>query len=250
LCRSGPSGDGCLTAIAVSDYVAEIGNPVGEDRGRFTTTTESEAHVYRSLVTCRVHRRNGGSSDSDGACMPVWKIVPRTSGHGRPGRAPGDLLIRPLAVVALMVLIVNDHVVKHRWPGPLSGKLSDIAGLVFLPVLVISLCELARAAVRRPWRVGDSGVLAVVTLVAVGFAATKLSTAVSATYGDMLGWLRWPLTGHWSHVAISRDPTDVLCTPAAIVVWIESRRQREVRRNSVSDFAIGDTGEVPCELEA
>jgi hypothetical protein len=161
--------------------------------------------------------------------MPVWKITPRTSADGHRGRAPGDLLVRPPAVVALIVLVVNDHVVKHRWPGLLSGKLSDIAGLVFLPLLAVSLYELARAAVRRPWRVGDRGVLAVVAVAAFGFAATKLSTAVGATYGDVLGWLRWPMSGHWSHVAISRDPTDVLCTPGAIVVWIESRRVREVR---------------------
>lgn len=154
---------------------------------------------------------------------------PMTRADGDRGRAPGDLLVRPPAVVALMVLIVNDHVLKPRWPGLPSGKLSDIAGLVFLPLLVISVYEVARAAVRRPWRVGDRGVLAVVAVVAIGFAATKLSTAVAATYGDVLGWLRWPVTGHWGHVAISRDPTDVLCTPVAIAVWIESRRVREVR---------------------
>jgi hypothetical protein len=144
-------------------------------------------------------------------------------------RAPGDLLVRPVAVVALMTLIVNDHIIKHHSPGLLSGKLSDIAGLVFLPLLIISVYEVAGAAVRRPWRLGERGVVAVAVFVAIGFAAAKLSTAVAATYGDMLGWLRWPLIGHWSPVAIFRDPTDVLCTPAAIVAWIESRRLGEVR---------------------
>jgi hypothetical protein len=139
-------------------------------------------------------------------------------------RAPGDLLLRPVAVVAVLLLIVNDHVLKHRWPGLLSGKLSDIAGLMFLPLLIISVCEVARAAVRRPWRMGESWVVAVAVTVAIGFAATKLSPAVGATYGDILGWIRWPLVGHWRQVAITQDPTDVLCTPGVIVAWIESRR--------------------------
>jgi hypothetical protein len=138
-------------------------------------------------------------------------------------RAPGDLLVRPLAVVALMTLIVNDHVLRPRWPGALTGKLSDIAGLVFLPLLIVSLYEVARAAMRRPWPVNERGVVLIAATVALGFAATKLSAAVAATYGDILGWLRWPLVGHWSQVAIFHDPTDVLCTPAAIVAWIESR---------------------------
>jgi hypothetical protein len=138
-------------------------------------------------------------------------------------RAPGDLLLRPLAVVALMTLILNDHVLKRLSPGLLTGKLSDIAGLVFLPLLIISIYELARAAARRPWRIGDRGVAAVAATVAIGFAATKFSTAVGSTYGDMLGWLRWPLMGHWSHIAISADPTDVLCAPGVIIAWIEAR---------------------------
>lgn len=160
------------------------------------------------------------------------KSARRTAGEGHRDRAPGDLLVRPLAVVSLIVLIVNDHVLKQRWPGLVSGKLSDLAGLVLLPLLIISVYEVARAVARRRWCVGDRGVLAVAATVAIGFAATKLSPAVAATYGDVLGWLRWPLIGHWSQVAISRDSTDVLCTPGAIVVWIESRRLRDVRRTS------------------
>lgn len=153
----------------------------------------------------------------------------RISGDVHRAHAPGDLLVRPLAVAALMTLIVNDHVLKPRWPGLLTGKLSDLAGLVFLPLLIISLYEVGRVAMRRSWRVSERGIVAIAATVALGFAATKLSTAVAATYGDILGWLRWPLIGHWSQVAISRDPTDVLCTPAVIVAWIESRRLGEVR---------------------
>jgi hypothetical protein len=171
---------------------------------------------------------NDASQRPRGKIATYRRIARYTGAEGHRERAPGDLLIRPLAVVALVVLIVNDHVLKQRWPGLLSGKLSDLAGLVFLPLLIISVYELARAATRRPWCLGDRGVLAVAATVAIGFAATKLSPAVAGGYGDMLGWLRWPLIGHWSQVAISRDPTDVLCTPAAIVVWIESRRLREV----------------------
>ena len=95
------------------------------------------------------------------AKITVHRRTARNTGaEGHRERAPGDLLIRPRAVVALVVLIVNDHVLKQRWPGLLSGKLSDLAGLVFLPLLIISVYELARAATRRPWCLDDRGVLA------------------------------------------------------------------------------------------
>jgi hypothetical protein len=178
----------------------------------------------------RTNRRHSSSTRTATRAQPsVRKIARRNSSDAHRARAPGDLLVRPLAVVALMVLVVNDHVLKPRGPGLLTGKLSDIAGLVFLPLLVISLYELVRAAMRKPWQLGDPWLVAIAAGVAIGFAATKLSTPVAATYGDVLGWLRWPLIGHWRQVAISQDPTDVLCTPCAIVAWIESRRLREVR---------------------
>jgi hypothetical protein len=174
----------------------------------------------RGVASSQTNRDHGSldGSPSKSAGVPGAQ---RTNAAVRRRRTPGDLLVRPIAVVALMTLIVNDHIIKQRWPGLLSGKLSDIAGLVFLPLLIVSVCEVTRAAVGRPWQMGKRGVVAVAVAVVIGFAATKLSTAVAASYGDMLGWLRWPLIGHWSQVAISQDPTDVICAPAAILAWIE-----------------------------
>jgi hypothetical protein len=183
-----------------------------------------------TLNGARTDKRHSSSTRAATRAQPsIRKIARRNSSDAHRARAPGDLLVRPLAVVALMVLIVNDHILKPGGPGLLTGKLSDIAGLVFLPLLLISLYELARAGMRKPWRLGDCGLVAIAAAVAIGFAATKLSTPVAATYGDVLGWLRWPLIGRWRQVAISQDPTDVLCTPCAIVAWIESRRLPEVR---------------------
>ena len=187
--------------------------------------------VFNSSVAgARTAPRQSSSTRATTEAPPsVKKIARRTNADTHRARAPGDLLIRPLAVMALTVLIVNDHVLKPRWPGLLTGKLSDIAGLVFLPLLIVSLYELGRAALRKQWLPGGRGLVAIAAAVAIGFAATKLSPAVAATYGDVLGWLRWPLIGHWSAVRISPDPTDVLCTPCAIAGWIESRRLRGVR---------------------
>jgi hypothetical protein len=42
-------------------------------------------------------------------------------------------LAHPVTVLALLVLILNDHVWKTRQPGLVTGKLSDAAGLVLMP---------------------------------------------------------------------------------------------------------------------
>ncbi len=63
-------------------------------------------------------------------------------------------LIHPVTVAATALLILNDQVLKAAYPGWLTGKLSDVAGLVMappllavLPVLLVAGC--GRLPVRR-----------------------------------------------------------------------------------------------------
>ena len=62
---------------------------------------------------------------------------------------PGDALLDPIALAALTLLVVNDHILKSAWPGFVTGKLSDIAGLAFFPILVLSGWELLEMAMRK-----------------------------------------------------------------------------------------------------
>src|SRR5690242_17575868 len=42
---------------------------------------------------------------------------------------PGSAMLHPLVLGAVAVLILNDHLLKARWPSWWTGKLSDVAGL-------------------------------------------------------------------------------------------------------------------------
>ena len=52
----------------------------------------------------------------------------------------------PLTVGATAVLLLNDHVFKQAWPGLVTGKLSDVAGLVVAPPVLGLLFGLLRSA--------------------------------------------------------------------------------------------------------
>lgn len=52
----------------------------------------------------------------------------------------------PLTAVALLAL--NDHVFKDLWPGAVTGKLSDFAGLFYFPLLLTAGGRLAVGAWR------------------------------------------------------------------------------------------------------
>lgn len=110
-------------------------------------------------------------------------------------------LASPLAACSLVVLVVNDHLLKQAWPGWLTGKLSDVAGLVLAPLLLGLV--LAPLGVRRPVAWSSA-------LVCLGFVVAKTS-AVGATVVSA----GWSLTGVNTHIVA--DPTDLLALPAVLV---------------------------------
>ena len=62
---------------------------------------------------------------------------------------PGAQLLHPMVIGAIAIFIVNDHVLKPAAPGWLTGKLSDVAGLIFFPVLAAAVAELIWPTARR-----------------------------------------------------------------------------------------------------
>lgn len=108
----------------------------------------------------------------------------------------------PVAAFSVVLLVLNDHLLKQAWPGWVTGKLSDVLGLVVAPLLLGVV--LAALGVRRwrPWAVG---------LVLTGFLAAKTSAAGAAAVS-----VAWSLTGIPTH--IRADPTDLLALPAVLVV--------------------------------
>ena len=48
-------------------------------------------------------------------------------------------LSHPVTIAAVALLLMNDHVLKSAWRSSATGKLSDVAGLVFFPLLLGAL---------------------------------------------------------------------------------------------------------------
>jgi len=55
--------------------------------------------------------------------------------------APGRLLLHPAALAALVALVVNDHALKERFPGVVTGKVSDLAGMVVAPLVLVTVVD-------------------------------------------------------------------------------------------------------------
>jgi hypothetical protein len=125
----------------------------------------------------------------------------------------GGGLLHPLPIAAICVLLLNDHMLKQSWPSPVTGILSDFAGLTFFPLFVQAAWELANPS-RRP---GSRRVLAVACFVTgAAFASAKLTDLGTFGYTNGLGAMQSVLTfamgeGWLLHgVAFRADPTDLL----------------------------------------
>lgn len=159
----------------------------------------------------------------------------------RAGAAPADALLHPAMLLALGLLILNDHVLKAAYPGAVTGKLSDLAGLAFFPILLVGAWEIV-LAVTGSWRGPGNGALAVaVGSSAAVFALVKTWPVAAQAFAWGLGLAQWlltlparlldgaPLPPVVATVVVV-DPTDLVALVAlAIPTWIGMERARAER---------------------
>jgi hypothetical protein len=155
--------------------------------------------------------------------------------------APGSALVHPITLTALFTLALNDHVLKRVCPGVVTGKLSDFAGVVLLPVFMHALIELAAARIwRRPLSAaaGDRWLLGCVVVSLLAFGLPEVSPAAELVYRYGLGGAQWPFRALAALLAAdalpdvrpvraTADVTDLLAVPMGIVAyWLASVRQK------------------------
>lgn len=143
-------------------------------------------------------------------------------------RLPIGEALHPVALAAAAVLVINDWVLKP-WPAAprwLTGKLSDVAGLVFAPVALTAAVGLALWLAARLGargldpRLTRRRLALAIALTAAVFTVIKLSPAAAARFGAA-----------WAHVVpgarVVPDPLDLVALPAlAIAWWIGARELR------------------------
>lgn len=137
------------------------------------------------------------------------------------GGSATDSLRDPVFLTAVAALLFNDLLLKTQWPGPVSGKLSDFAGIVVFPVAMI-------AFLRRVARNPRPGV--VLGVVCAWFIGLQVVPAVDLAHQAVLSSVM-----PWD-VSNTMDPTDlvalmmvplahrVLVAPRPITLGLGARR--------------------------
>lgn len=144
---------------------------------------------------------------------------------------PLTLLVRPLPVLAVVVLALNDHWWKGSGllPGWLTGKLSDFAGLFFFPLLLVTLWNLAcdgiNGVLRRQLLCASpttTQLMVAATTTGAFFSAVQIHESMAELYARATAWLAFWDDAPRAHVTM--DPTDILAVPMVFLSFLVGQR--------------------------
>ncbi|MBT8493616.1 MAG: hypothetical protein KJO07_11200 [Deltaproteobacteria bacterium] len=142
----------------------------------------------------------------------------------------GEYLLHPAVPIAIAVLVINDHLLKDAFSSWWTGKLSDVAGMVFFPLILAGLLDVGAHLFGRG--LSERGrrrlVIAAVVMTGVVFAAIQVSPPIATVYRYGLGAIQWPVHAVVSFasgggipglhpVAHTADPSDILAMPALLI---------------------------------
>lgn len=144
---------------------------------------------------------------------------------------PGDVLLHPVGLAATALFAFNDWWLKAHHPGAWSGKLSDVAGMVVLPLTLLAAAELASGRV-----LGRRAAVACAAITVVGFAAVEMSPLAEGAWCWASGALQWPFRAAYAvatgaaapalaPVRAWSDPTDLLVLPFAALALVPVNRR-------------------------
>ena len=160
-------------------------------------------------------------AEGNGARASIFERLRRAlrgTDHAAAPALPLGEALHPAALAAVGLLVINDWLLKPRFgPSLVTGKLSDLAGLVFAPVVLSAAIGLVLLAAARLGARVDPSLsrrrLAACTL-ATGavFAAVKLDAGAARVLAEVISRLGRP-------AAIYLDRSDLLCLPALAAAW-------------------------------
>ena len=116
-------------------------------------------------------------------------------------------LSHPLMLLSILILLINDHILKVYAPSLLTGKLSDFAGLFFFPFIVAAGLSLAFSKFKLSrQRIGQTAF----GLTAAWFALLKTVPLVNSLTAQLAS----VFVGAPARLML--DPTDLV---ALVMLW-------------------------------
>ena len=152
---------------------------------------------------------------------------------------PGETLLSPIYILALILMLFNDHYWKGIGPSWLTGKLSDVSILIMGPLTIQALFELVLSRFTPHW--GPNRIL----LIVLSFAMSLTMIAINLwefpawLYRWGMGTVQWPflaIINLWQEgtinairpVQLFMDPSDGWTAPSSLLaLYVGWQRKRD-----------------------
>ncbi len=154
----------------------------------------------------------------------------------RSGEWPGEEFLHPLPMAAMVVLGINDHLLKGSGllPGMVTGILSDFAGLIFFPLFLTALLNTLMFTVFRihprirwNYSLTRSKLLGALGLTALVFAPLQFSKTWADWYIRLMETIDFlDLFGGFAVTPDLWDLTALSTLP--LVYWFGKRKIRNI----------------------
>ncbi|MEY2471597.1 MAG: hypothetical protein QOK28_926 [Actinomycetota bacterium] len=135
-----------------------------------------------------------------------------------PKDTAGSFMLRPAPVACLAALVINDHWIKSRYPGFVTGKVSDVVGIALLTYVLVAVADVVARLMKR--RLTLTALVVIAAVPAIGFALVKLSPPIANAYGGALGALRHPL-GNGGRVRVTHDASDIFALVGSLIAGVD-----------------------------
>lgn len=162
----------------------------------------------------------------------------------------GLVLLHPVVLLCLGLWALNDHLLKPWFPGPVTGKLSDLTSLVVFPLLATTCTELlvpglstrGRRHALIYWTGATALVMATINVLEPAAFAYRwgLGAAQWPAYA-VSAWIRGLSAPQWQPVTLTMDPSDLWTLPMVVLtVGLGWPSRTAVTRHAHDNVTEGD----------
>ncbi len=156
---------------------------------------------------------------------------------------PGEELLGWLPLAGLLLMALNDHWLRLSYPCWITGKLSDIAVVAYLPFLVTSVVRIVILLLDKIWLVFTSGqrrldwrfdrnmLILGMAVTAMGLSMINISYTVRDLFLSALETL--DVFDAFGTFRYTVDPFDCLALLELPLVWLYGKKRFEERRSTI-----------------
>ena len=112
----------------------------------------------------------------------------------------------------MLITAINDHYLKYKIPGLITGKISDFSGLFYFPLFVAAVVILAGKLFGKQYYLNKTFLIVIIILTDTLFAFIKLSPGFNQ-------WFTFYFSNFLFPIQIVSDPTDLVALVSSLLCY-------------------------------